>query len=43
MSYLILRSAATLVLAATPLFTAVPAQAVPQQQLPCQADIQKTR
>lgn len=52
MSHLILRSAAALVLAATPLFAAVPAQAVPaqavpaqavsQQLLPCQADIQKT-
>lgn len=40
MSHLILRSAAALVLAATPLFAAVPAQAAPQQ-LPCQADIQK--
>ncbi|MFF9778915.1 hypothetical protein ACF1HJ_35395 [Streptomyces sp. NPDC013978] len=42
MSHLILRSAAALVLAATPLFAAVPAQAAPQQQFPCQADIQKT-
>lgn len=42
MSHRIVRSAATLVLAAAPLFAAVPAQAAPQQQLPCQADIQKT-
>ncbi|WP_338895093.1 hypothetical protein WBG99_04565 [Streptomyces sp. TG1A-60] len=41
MSHLVLRSVATLVLAATPLFAAVPAQAVPQQQLPCQVGIQK--
>jgi hypothetical protein len=42
MSHLILRSAAALVLAATPLLAAAPAQAAPQRQLPCQADIQKT-
>ncbi|MGJ5831906.1 hypothetical protein [Streptomyces ossamyceticus] len=42
MSHLMLRSAAALVLAATPLIAAVPAQAAPQQQFPCQADIQKT-
>lgn len=42
MSHRMLRSAAALVLAATPLLAAVPAQAVPQRQLPCRADIQKT-